>query len=60
MPKIALEDFLEGLSLEEIKKTILSLIDQFFPIMEDSERQEFVIKLLGRSGDDKLSSMVNR
>lgn len=49
-----------ALSAEEIKKAILSLIEQYFPIMEESERQDFIIKLLGKSGNDKLSSMVNR
>jgi hypothetical protein len=48
------------LSAEEVKKAILSLIEQYFPIMEESERQDFMIKLLGTSGNDKLSSMVNR
>jgi hypothetical protein len=46
--------------LKKLKKTILSLIEQYFPIMEESERQDFMIKLLGKSGNDKLSSMVNR
>lgn len=49
-----------ALSAEEIKKTILSLIEQYFPIMEEAQKQDFMIKLLGTSGNDKLSSMVNR
>jgi uncharacterized protein with von Willebrand factor type A (vWA) domain len=49
-----------ALSAGEIKKAILSLIEQYFPIMEESEKQDFIIKLLGKSGNDKLSSMVNR
>ena len=55
-----LEDFLAGFNLEEIKKMIFSLVDQYLPVMEDPERQDFILKLLGKSGDDKLSSMVHR
>ena len=60
MSHSTLENFLAGLSFKEIKKTILSLIEQYFPVMEDTEKQDFILKLLGKSGDDKLSSMVNR
>ena len=55
-----LENFLDGFSLEEVKEIIFALIEQYFPVMEDAEKQDFIIKLLGKSGDDKLSSMVNR
>ena len=55
-----LESFLANLSLDEIKKTIFSLTEQIFPVMEDSEKQAFIVKLLGKSGDDELSSMASR
>jgi hypothetical protein len=48
------------LTLEEMKKMILSLAEQLFPVMERSEKQAFIVKLLGLSGDDKLSSMASR
>jgi hypothetical protein len=48
------------LTLEEMKKMILSLAEQLFPVMESSEKQAFIVKLLGLSGDDKLSSMASR
>ncbi len=54
------ESLLADLSLEEIKKMIFSLTEQIFPVMEDSEKQAFILKLLGKSVDDKLSSMVSR
>lgn len=60
MPNSNINVIFSSLSAEEVKKTILSLIEQYFPIMEEMERQDFMIKLLGKSGDDKLSSMVNR
>lgn len=60
MPEKTLKEFLAGLTIEETKKMIFSLIEQFFPVMEESERQDFVLKLLGKSDNDKLSSMVNR
>lgn len=56
----ALADYLSNLKIEEIKETILALIEQYFPVMEDSEKQAFILKLLGTSADDKLSSMVHR
>ena len=55
-----LKDLLAGLDLDQIKQTIFSLIEQYFPVMEDAERQEFILKLLGKSADHKLPSMVNR
>ena len=48
------------LTLEEMKMMILSLAEQLFPVMESSEKQAFIVKLLGLSGDDKLSSMASR
>ena len=55
-----IDKLLSALSPDEIKTTILSLIEQYFPIMEESEKREFMVQLLGKSGNDKLSSMVNR
>ena len=60
MSKAIIDELLSTLNTDEIKNAILSLIEQFFPIMAESERQNFVITLLGKSGDDNLSSMVNR
>jgi hypothetical protein len=48
------------LTLEEMKKMIFSLTEEILPVMEVSEKQAFIIKLLGKSGDDKLSSMASR
>ena len=48
------------LTLEEMKRMILSLAEQLFPIMEAPEKQAFLVKLLGLSGDDELSSMASR
>ena len=48
------------LTLEEMKKMIFSLTEEIFPVMEVGEKQAFIIKLLGKSGEDKLSSMASR
>ena len=48
------------LTLEEMKKMIFSLTEELLPVMEVAEKQAFLIKLLGKSGDDKLSSMASR
>ena len=48
------------LTIEEMKKMIFSLTEEIFPVMEVSEKQAFIFKLLGKSGDDKLSSMASR
>ncbi len=55
-----LEEFLAGCDLDQIKHIIFTLVTQYFPYMEDTERQELILKLLGESGPDKLSSMVYR
>ncbi len=54
------DELFAAMNIKEIKTAILSLAEQYFPIMEESEKQDFIIRLLGGSGDDKLSSMVNR
>jgi hypothetical protein len=48
------------LTLEEMKTMILALAEELFPVMGTSEKQEFIVKLLGLSGDDKLSSLASR
>jgi len=48
------------LTIEEMKKMIFSLTEEIFPVMEVSEKQAFIVKLLGKTGDDKLSSMASR
>ena len=48
------------LTIEEMKKMIFSLTEEILPVMEVSEKQAFIFKLLGKSGDDKLSSMASR
>jgi hypothetical protein len=49
-----------NLTLEEMKRMILSLAEELFPVMETSEKQAFIVKLLGISGDDKRSSLASR
>jgi hypothetical protein len=48
------------LTLEEMKRMIFSLTEEILPVMEVAEKQAFLIKLLGKSGDDKLSIMASR
>lgn len=55
-----IDELFSSLNANEIKTTILTLVEQYFPIMEESEKQDFIIRLLGQPVDDKLSSMVNR
>ncbi|HKI49233.1 MAG TPA: hypothetical protein VKA69_07890 [Desulfobacteria bacterium] len=55
-----IDELFSSLNANEIKMTILTLVEQYFPIMEESEKQDFIIRLLGQPVDDKLSSMVNR
>ena len=60
MPQRTLKGFLDGFSFEEIKEMIFSLIEQYFPVMENTERQDFILKLLGKPDNETLSSLVNR
>ena len=48
------------LTLEEMKKMIFSLTEEILPVMGVAEKQAFIIKLLGKSDDYKLSSMASR
>ena len=56
----SLQKHLSEYSVEQIKEVIFSLVDQYFPVMNEGERQDVILKLLGKSGGDKLSSMVHR
>ena len=60
MTKNPLEEFLDGYSLDEIKQMLFALIEQYFPVMESPEKQDFILKMLGETGDEKLPSMVSR
>jgi hypothetical protein len=60
MSQNPLEKILESYGLDEIKEMLFALIEQFFPVMESSEKQDFILKMLGETGDDKLPSMVSR
>lgn len=60
---MAMKDWMSNipkLTLEEMKKIIFSLTEEILPVMEVAEKQAFLMKLLGKSGDDKLSSMASR
>jgi len=56
----SLQKHLSEYSVEQIKEVIFALVDQYFPVMNEVERQDVILKLLGKSEDDKLSSMVHR
>ena len=60
MTKRSWVSLIPKLTIEEMKKMIFSLTEEIFPVMEVSEKQAFIVKLLGKSGDDKLSSMASR
>lgn len=47
------------LTLEEMKRMILSLGEQLLAVMETRAKQIFMVKLLGLSGDDQLSSLAS-
>jgi hypothetical protein len=55
-----LEKILKSYGLDEIKQILFSLIEEVFPVMESSEKQDFILRMLGETGDDKLPSMVSR
>ena len=38
--------FIPKLTIEEMKKMIFSLTEEIFPVMEVSEKQDFIFKLL--------------
>lgn len=59
MVKTALEEFIADSSVADIKEMILTLTKQIFPVLDADEKQEFIKKLIGKAGDDKVSSMVN-
>ncbi len=59
MVKMPLEEYVADSSVAEIKEMIFSLTKQIFPLLDANEKQTFVKKLIGKTGDDKISSMAS-
>ena len=46
------------LSLDESKELLLQLAQEIFAILHEDEKREFIMKMAGRTGRDKIGSMV--
>jgi len=49
---------IENLTLEESKELLLHLAQEIFSILDEQEKREFIVKMAGRTGRDKIGSMV--
>ena len=49
---------IQCLSLEEGKKLLLHLAQDIFAILKEDEKRDFIMKMVGQTGRDKLGSMV--
>ena len=59
MVKMSLDEYVADSSIAEIKEMIFSLTKEIFPLLDANEKQTFIKKLIGKTGDDKISSMVD-
>ena len=53
-----LYDMIKNLTLDESKELLLHLAQEIFSILDEQEKREFIVKMAGRTGRDKIGSMV--
>jgi hypothetical protein len=53
-----LYQMIEDLTLDESKELLLHLAQEIFSILHEDEKREFILKMAGRTGRDKIGSMV--
>jgi len=55
----SINKMISEMSINEIKNMIFSMMEQIFPVLDEEAKREFVLKMMGKSGDEKISSMVH-
>ena len=57
--KAGIDEFLEGLAPAEALPAIGGALKKILPLVSEEDRLNFVVKLVGGAGDDKVASMVH-
>jgi len=47
------------MSVNQIKDLIVSLMEQIFPVLDEPAKKDLILKIVGKSGDEEISSMVH-
>ena len=50
--------FINDLSLKDAKDLLISLAKEVFSLLDAEEKKEFIQKMVGQTGHDKIGSMV--
>ncbi len=59
MNKKSLQQLVDEMSPERAIKEIAGAVKKLFPLLEERARLDFVMDLVGDSGQDKVSSLVH-
>ncbi len=51
-------ELIRNLSLEESKRLLLSLAKEIFSVLRPEEKRQFVMDMVGQTGNDRIGSMV--
>jgi hypothetical protein len=59
MSEKPLDEIISGMSIDQVKDLIVSLMEQIFPVLDEQAPKDFVLKMVGKAGDEETSSMVH-
>lgn len=59
MSEKPLDEIISGMSIDQVKDLIVSLMEQIFPVLDEQVKKDFVLKMVGKAGDEETSSMVH-
>ena len=59
MNKKSLQQLVDELPPERAFKEIVSVVKKLFPLLEEKSRLNFVMNLIGETGQDKVTSLVH-
>ncbi len=59
MTEKPLDEVISGMSIDQIKDLIVSLMEQVFPVLGEEAKKDFVLKMVGKAGDEETASMVH-
>lgn len=59
MNKKSLQQFIDEMSPEKAIKEIAGVVKRLFPLLEEESRVDFVMNLIGDTGNDKVASLVH-
>ncbi|MEW5948197.1 MAG: hypothetical protein AB1711_02150 [Thermodesulfobacteriota bacterium] len=59
MSEKPLDEIISGMSIDQVKDLIVSLMEQLFPVLDEQDKKDFVLKMVGKAGDEETGSMVH-